>query len=71
MRTPRSARLGDLIAAAFDEAARYSTDLDMISRLATCAVRHLTCQGRRISIPQPLAVRVERKAVLSGIGPRW
>lgn len=37
-RTQETAKLGDLIVAAFDEAARYSTDPKLVARLATCAV---------------------------------
>ena len=48
-RTQKTARLGDLIAAAFDEAARYTTDPREVSRLATQAVRHLVRHARRIS----------------------
>jgi len=44
--TPKTARLGELIAAVFDEAARYSTDPREVSRLATCAVSHLMGQPR-------------------------
>ena len=46
-------RLGDLIAAAFDEAARYSTDPREVSRLATQAVRHLVRRVGRMPVPLP------------------
>ena len=44
--TRRTARLGELVAAVFDEAARYSTDPREVSRLATHAVSHLMLQPR-------------------------
>ena len=44
--TRKTARLGELIAAVFDEAARYSTDPKEVSRLATHAVSHLMLQPR-------------------------
>jgi len=37
----KTALLGDLIAAVFDEAACYSTDPNQVSRLATQAVLHI------------------------------
>ena len=37
---PKQAKLGDLVVAAFDEAARYSTDPREVSRLATQVVLH-------------------------------
>jgi hypothetical protein len=46
-------RLGDLIAAAFDEAARCSTDPMEVSRLATQVVRYLVRRGGRTSVPLP------------------
>jgi len=52
-RTHGTARLGDLIAAAFDEAARYSTDPREVSRLATRAVRHLMRRAGGMSVPLP------------------
>lgn len=48
-----TARLGDLIAAAFEEAARYSTDQKEVSRLATVAVRRLVRRAGRMSVPLP------------------
>jgi hypothetical protein len=46
-------RLGDLIAAAFDEAARCSTEPMAVSRLATQVVRYLVRRGGRTSVPLP------------------
>lgn len=46
-----TARLGDLIAAAFDEAARYSADPREVSRLATQAVRYLMRRTGRLPVP--------------------
>jgi hypothetical protein len=40
---------GELVAAAFDEAARYSKDPRQVSRLARRAVRHLLWRGRKTS----------------------
>jgi hypothetical protein len=45
--TRRTAQLGELIAAVFDEAARYSANPREVSRLATHAVSHLMLQPRR------------------------
>ena len=44
----KTAQLGELVAAAFDEAARYSADPREVSRLATQAVMHLL-RSRRAS----------------------
>ena len=54
-RTHGTARLGDLIAAAFDEAARYSADPREVSRLATQAVRYLLRRAGRTPVPLPAA----------------
>jgi hypothetical protein len=43
----KTAQLGDLVAAAFDEAARYSTDPREVSRLATQAVTDMLRRARR------------------------
>ena len=43
-------RLGDLIAAVFDEAARYSTDARKVSRLATHAVLQMLRHAPRTSL---------------------
>ncbi len=51
--THGTARLGDLVAAAFDEAARYSADPREVSRLATQAVRHLMRRAERMPVPLP------------------
>jgi hypothetical protein len=40
---------GELVAATFDEAARYSTDPREVSRLATRAVRHMLWRKRKTS----------------------
>ena len=37
----KTAEIGELVVAAFDRAARYSTDPDEVSRLATTAVMHI------------------------------
>ncbi len=50
-RTHATAYLGDLVAAAFDEAARYSADPREVSRLATLAVRQLMRRAGRIPVP--------------------
>ena len=50
----KTAKLGDVIAAAFDEASRYSKDPKEVSRMATVAVRHLMHDAQRLVIP-PLA----------------
>ena len=52
-----TAQLGDLIAAVFDEAARYSTDPKQVARLATRAVQHLL-RHSRIRSGSPLSARI-------------
>ena len=47
----KTAQLGELVAAVFDQAARYSADQREVSRLATLAVAHLLRRARKISIP--------------------
>lgn len=48
--------LGDMIAAAFDEAARQSTDPKEVSRLATQAIRRRLRRQRRLPVtPSPEA----------------
>ena len=42
-------QLGDLVVAAFDEAARHSADPREVSRLATRAIKHLLWRGRKAS----------------------
>jgi hypothetical protein len=49
-RYQKTAQLGDLVVAVFDEAARYSTDPRDVSRLATQAVGHMLRRAQRISI---------------------
>jgi hypothetical protein len=46
----KTAQLGELVAAVFDRAARYSTDPREVSRLATQAVAHILRRARRTSI---------------------
>jgi hypothetical protein len=48
---PRTVLLGDLVVAAFDEAAQYSTDPLEVSRLAAGAVMHALWRRRRRSFP--------------------
>ena len=43
--------LGELVLAAFDEAAHYSSDPREVSRLATWAVANMLRRARRIPIP--------------------
>ena len=43
----KTARLGELVAAVFDEASRYSTDPREVSRLATMAVMHMSRRTRK------------------------
>jgi hypothetical protein len=50
-----TAQIGDLVVAAFDLAARYSTDPKEVSRLATTAVIHLLRRASLTSIPPQLA----------------
>ena len=45
----KTALLGDLVVAAFDEAAQYTKDPQEISRLATKAVMRLLWRARRAS----------------------
>jgi hypothetical protein len=53
----KTARLGDLIAATFDEAARYSADPKEVARLATRAVTDLMRRAQRLSVlPLPPAL---------------
>jgi hypothetical protein len=48
--TRKTARLGELIAAVFDEAARYSIDPREVSRLAAHAVSHLMLRPRMAGV---------------------
>ncbi|AUX40534.1 uncharacterized protein SOCE26_019350 [Sorangium cellulosum] len=47
----KTAQLGDLVAAAFDQAAHYSTDPSEVSRLATQAVMQVVRRMRRTLAP--------------------
>lgn len=49
----KTAQLGELVVAAFNEAARYSADPREVSRLATMAVTHMLRRARRITVPSP------------------
>ena len=46
----KTAPFGELVVAAFDKAARYSTDPREVSRLATLAVAHILRGARSTSI---------------------
>lgn len=46
----KTAQLGSLVVAAFDAAARYSTDPREVSRLATQAVTRMLRRARRIDL---------------------
>ena len=59
MKTEKTAQLGDLIADAFDEAARHSTDPREVSRLATEAVMLLMRRARRLSASRLPATCIE------------
>lgn len=52
----KTAQLGELVVAAFDKAAQYSTDPREVSRLATRAVMHMLWRAREepsISLSPP------------------
>ena len=53
MTTPRpeTAQVGELVEAVFDQAARYATDPEEVSRLATRAVINMLLRGRRAGGP--------------------
>jgi hypothetical protein len=51
-RNQQTASLGQLVAAAFDEASRYSTDPDEVARLATEVVAQLRKRSRA-AFPRP------------------
>jgi hypothetical protein len=52
----RTIRIGEMIAAQFDEAARHSTDPVEVARAATLAVGHLLLHAQRILVtPPPMA----------------
>ncbi len=44
----RTAQLGDLVVAAFDAAARLSSEPREVSRMATLIVKRLLYRGRRV-----------------------
>jgi hypothetical protein len=46
----RTTQFGELVVAAFDGAANYSTDPREVSRLATQAVTHMLRRARKASI---------------------
>ena len=48
----KTAQLGELVVAAFDEAAQYSSDPREVSRLATEAVMHMLRRPRKTSPPR-------------------
>jgi hypothetical protein len=52
----KTAQLGELVAAVFDNAARYSTDPREVARLATQTVEHMLRHLRRGSM-SPLVTR--------------
>jgi hypothetical protein len=58
-KTLKTTRLGELITAVFDEAARHSADPREVSRLATRAVRHLMRRARRIPVAPLRAPGIE------------
>ena len=49
-------RLGDLVAAVFDEAALYSSNPKEVSRLAAQAVMHMLRTARRTLAPLPPSI---------------
>ena len=51
--TYKTAQFGELVVAAFDVAAQYSTDAHEVSRLATKAVVQMLKHARGTSIPMP------------------
>lgn len=55
----KTAQLGDVIAAAFDEAACYSTDPRQVSQLATSAVLQMLRHAPRTSTPRFSAKNVD------------
>jgi hypothetical protein len=63
----QSAPLGELVVAAFDEAARYSADPLEVSRLATQAVGRMLrgAQRRKILMPRP-TMRAKRAPSVGG-----
>ena len=58
--TQKTIRLGDLVVALFDEAARHSSDPDEVSRVATRAVLYvLRCARRTLTPLSPRAASIE------------
>jgi hypothetical protein len=53
-----TARLGDVIAAVYDEASRYAVSPTEMSRLAAMAVNHLVVQSRRMTAMPAMAKHV-------------
>ena len=51
MKLNKTVQLGELVTAAFDEAAQYSSDQLEISRLATGAVMRMLRRARKIPPP--------------------
>ncbi len=45
-RIPKTAQLGELVVAVFDEAAQYGTDAEEVSRMATRTVLHMLRRAR-------------------------
>jgi hypothetical protein len=43
----KTAQLGELVVAVFDDAAQYDTDPEAVSRIATRAVMHIFQRARR------------------------
>ncbi len=61
----KTAQFGELVVAAFDGAADYSTDPREVSRLATQAVAHILRHARSTSISLPPPTTRTRAAALS------
>ncbi len=61
LKPQKTALLGDLVVAAFDNAARHCTDQRKVSRLATIVVRRMLHRLRRDAeyIPEPDGYRVD------------
>ena len=61
--------VGELVVAAFDKAAQYTTDPEEVARLATRAVTHMLRSARRTRTstpPSPLIARAEASAPTDG-----
>ena len=65
----QTAQLGDLVVAAFDQAARYSTDPREVSHLAARAVRRMLRRGRRTSLRLLESGFQHSGAQVAGAGP--